>query len=60
MIPEGAQEGQLIKLMKLQRKKEAKASQRLIAAAIRYVSWGMITAISIGGFALLYFFNEFF
>ena len=30
-----------------------------IAATIRYVSWGLITALSIGGFALLYFFTEF-
>jgi hypothetical protein len=39
--------------------KEAEARQRQIAATIRYVSWGLITAISIGGFALLYFFTEF-
>ena len=55
LIPGGAQFGQPIKLVKLQSKKKAKARQRQIAAAIRYVSWGMITAISIGGFALLYF-----
>ena len=45
--------------MRVQRKKEAEARQRQIAATIRYVSWGLITAISIGGFALLYFFTEF-
>ena len=55
LIPEGAQVGQPIKLMKLQSKKEAEARQRQIAAAIRYVSWGMIAAISIDVFALLYF-----
>ena len=41
--------------MRIQRKKEAKAIQLQIVATIRYVSWGLITAISIGGFALLYF-----
>jgi|TARA_B100000497_G_C7334940_1_gene221082 hypothetical protein len=45
--------------MRVQHKKEAEARQRQIAATIRYVSWGLITAISIGGFALLYFFTEF-
>ena len=44
--------------MRVQRKKEAEARQRQIAATIRYVSWGLITALSIGGFALLYFFTE--
>ena len=44
---------------RLQRKQEAEARQRHRAATIRYVSWGLITAISIGGFALLYFFTEF-
>ena len=59
LIPEGAQVGQPIKLMKFQRKLEAEARQRQIAATIRYISWGVIAAISIGGFALLYFFTEF-
>ena len=45
--------------MRVQRKQEAEARQRQIAATIRYVSWGLITALSIGGFALLYFFTEF-
>ena len=45
--------------MRVQRKKEAEARQRQIAATIRYISWGLITALSIGGFALLYFFTEF-
>ena len=45
--------------MRVQRKQEAEARQRQIAATIRYVSWGLITALSIGGFALLYFFKEF-
>jgi len=51
--------GQPIKLMKFQRKLEAEARQRQIAATIRYISWGVIATISIGGFALLYFFTEF-
>ena len=59
LIPEGAQVGQPIKLMKFQRKLEAEARQRQIAATIRYISWGVIATISIGGFALLYFFTEF-
>ena len=45
--------------MRVQRKQEAEARQRQIAATIRYISWGVIAAISIGGFALLYFFTEF-
>ena len=45
--------------MRVQRKQEAEARQRQIAATIRYVSWGLITALSIGGFASLYFFTEF-
>ena len=45
--------------MRVQRKQEAEARQRQIAVTIRYVSWGLITALSIGGFALLYFFTEF-
>ena len=45
--------------MRVQHKNEAEARQRQIAATIRHVSWGLITAISIGGFALLYFFTEF-
>ena len=59
LIQEGAQVGQPIKLMKFQRTKEAEARQRQIAATIRYISWGVIAAISIGGLALLYFFTEF-
>ena len=45
--------------VRIQRKKEAEARQRQIAATIRYISCGLITALSIGGFALLYFFTEF-
>ena len=45
--------------MRVQRKQEADARQRQIAATIRYISWGVIAAISIGGLALLYFFTEF-
>ena len=58
-ISQSAQVGQPIKMMKFQRKKEAEARQRLIASAIRYVIWGLITAISIGGFALRYFLLNF-
>ena len=46
--------------MRVQRKQEAEARQRQIAATIRYVSWGLITALSIGGFALLYFLDSLF
>ena len=45
--------------MRVQRKQESEDRQRQIAATIRYVSWGLITALSIGVFALLYFFTEF-
>jgi hypothetical protein len=41
--------------MRVQRKQEAEARQRQIAATIRYISWGVIAAISIGGFGLLNF-----
>ena len=40
--------------MRVQRKQEAEARQRQIAANIRYISWGLITALSIGGFAFLF------
>jgi len=45
--------------MRVERKKEAEERQRQIAATIRYVSWGVISMISLGGVALLYFFTEF-
>jgi len=45
--------------MRAQRKKEAEARQRQIAATIRYLSWGFIALISVGGFAWFYFFTEF-
>ena len=41
-----------------QRKREAEERQRQIAQTIRYISWGLITAISLGGLSLLYFFTE--
>jgi hypothetical protein len=59
LIPEGAQFGSPVKLMKFQRKKEAEVRQRQIAATIRYISWGLITALSISDFALLYFSKSF-
>ena len=45
--------------MRVERKKAAEERQRQIAATIRYISWGVISMISLGGFALLYFFTEF-
>ena len=45
--------------MRKQRKHEAEERQRQIAQTIRYSSWGLITAISVGGVSLLYFFTEF-
>ena len=45
--------------MHKQRKREAEERQRQIAQIIRYISWGLITAISMGGLSLLYFFTEF-
>tara|TARA_S200002703_G_scaffold134447_1_gene123006 strand:- start:2126 stop:2584 length:459 start_codon:yes stop_codon:yes gene_type:complete len=45
--------------MRVERKKAAEERQRQIAATIRYISWGLIAAISLGGVALLYFFTEF-
>ena len=45
--------------MRVERKKAAEERQRQIAATIRYVSWGVISLISLGGVALLYFFTEF-
>ena len=45
--------------MRKQRKREAEERQRWFAQTIRYISWGLITAISLGGLSLLYFFTEF-
>ena len=45
--------------MRKQRKREAEERQRQIAQSIRYISWGLITTISLGGLYLLYFFTEF-
>ena len=45
--------------MRKQRKLEAEERQRQIAQTIRYISRGLITAICVGGFSLLYFFTEF-
>jgi len=45
--------------MRVQRKKEAEERQRQIAATIKYISWGLIATLSIGGFIALYFFAEF-
>ena len=45
--------------MRKQRKREAEERQRQIAQTIKYISWGLITAFSLGGVAMLYFFTEF-
>ena len=45
--------------MRKQRKREAEERQRQIAQTIGYISWGLITVTSLGGFSLLYFFTEF-
>ena len=45
--------------MRVQRKKEAEERQRQIANTIKYIGWGVVTLLSVGGFALLYFFTEF-
>ena len=45
--------------MRKQRKRDAEERQRQIAQTIRYISWGLITAISVGRLSLLYFFTEF-
>jgi len=45
--------------MRVQRKKEAEQRQKQIAATIKYISWGLISTLSIGGFAVLYFLTEF-
>ena len=45
--------------MRKQRKREAEERQRQIAQTIRYISWGLITVTSLGGFSLLHFFTEF-
>ena len=42
-----------------QREREAEERQRQIAQTIQYISWGLITAISLGSLSLMYFFNEF-
>jgi len=45
--------------MRVQRKKEAEERQRQIANTIKYIGWGVVTLLSVGGVALLYFFTEF-
>ena len=45
--------------MRVQRKKEAEERQRQIANTIKYSGWGVVTLLSVGGVALLYFFTEF-
>ena len=45
--------------MRVQRKKEAEQRQKQIAATIKYISWGVIAFLSVGGFAVLYFLTEF-
>ncbi len=45
--------------MRVERKKEAEARQKQIAQIIRYVTWSIVTVLSVGGIASLYFFTEF-
>ena len=45
--------------MRVARKKEAEDRQKQITKIIRYVTWGIVTVLSVGGIALLYFFTEF-
>ena len=45
--------------MRKQQKREAEERLRQIVQTIRRISWGLITAISLGGLSLLYFFTEF-
>ena len=45
--------------MRKQLKREAEERQRQIAHTIRYISCGLITAISVGGFSLLYSATEY-
>ena len=45
--------------MRVARKKEAEERQKQIAQIIRYVTWGIVTVLSVGGISLLYFFTEF-
>ena len=45
--------------VRVQRKKEAQEREKQIAQMIKYVTWGLVAAFSIGGFVLLYFFTEF-
>ena len=42
-----------------QHKREAEERQRQIDQTIRYISWGLLKAISVGGFSLLYFLSKF-
>ena len=42
-----------------QRKSEAEERQRQMAQTIRYISWGLLKAISVGRFSLLYFLSRF-
>ena len=45
--------------MRVERKREAEARQKQIAQVIRYVTWSIVTVLSVGGIASLYFFTEF-
>ena len=45
--------------MRKQRKREAEERQRQTSQTNRYISWSLITAISVGRLSLLYFFTEF-
>jgi hypothetical protein len=45
--------------MRVQRKKEAEERQRQITATIKYITWGIISLLAVGGVVALYFFTEF-
>jgi hypothetical protein len=45
--------------MRVQRKKEAEERQRQITTTIKYITWGIISLLAVGGVVALYFFTEF-
>ena len=45
--------------MRKQRKREAEERQRQIAQTVKYNSWGLIAAMSLGSLSLLYYLTEF-
>jgi len=45
--------------MRVQRKKEAEERQKQITTTIKYITWGIISLLAVGGVVALYFFTEF-